>query len=350
MTTLRFAGGVLTLADAGERRPVRECGAMSRCGLQLAGGRCQSALADGAPAARLSRVAGRSDRHGAFQCGQSLDADRPTGPAPRSPRCSTCRSLDLLFRAAAGPPRAPRAERGAALAPCCRSRPAAARRIAAIAASRRTPRPGSRPSKLMDVRRGARRRGARPRRRARGRFCMGAAWREPKDRDMRRARARWSRACKAMGLETCMTLGMLTPRPGRPARRGGARLLQPQSSTPRPNITARSSPPAPSRTGSTRSSMSARRAWRSAAAASSAWARRRDDRVGFIHALATLPAPSRKRADQRAGADQGHGARRHAGRHAAGEDRRHRVRPHRRGRADHRCRARWSACPPAARA
>ena len=46
-------------------------------------------------------------------------------------------------------------------------------------------------------------------------------------------------------------------------------------------------------------------------------------------------APSRKRAGQCAGAGQGDGARRYAGRYAAGADRRHRVRAHRRGGADH---------------
>jgi len=42
------------------------------------------------------------------------------------------------------------------------------------------------------------------------RFCMGAAWREPKDRDMP-ALIAMVRAVKAQGLESCMTLGMLTP-------------------------------------------------------------------------------------------------------------------------------------------
>ncbi|WP_306252493.1 biotin synthase BioB [Parvularcula sp. IMCC14364] len=41
------------------------------------------------------------------------------------------------------------------------------------------------------------------------RFCMGAAWREPKDRDMDALTEMVSRV-KSMGLETCMTLGMLT--------------------------------------------------------------------------------------------------------------------------------------------
>ena len=42
-----------------------------------------------------------------------------------------------------------------------------------------------------------------------GRFCMGAAWREPKERDMPALLAMVAEV-KALGLETCMTLGMLT--------------------------------------------------------------------------------------------------------------------------------------------
>ena len=42
------------------------------------------------------------------------------------------------------------------------------------------------------------------------RFCMGAAWRNPKDRDMP-AIVAIVKGVRAMGLETCMTLGMLTP-------------------------------------------------------------------------------------------------------------------------------------------
>jgi biotin synthase len=40
------------------------------------------------------------------------------------------------------------------------------------------------------------------------RFCMGAAWREPKDRDLERVEE-MVREVKALGLETCATLGML---------------------------------------------------------------------------------------------------------------------------------------------
>jgi biotin synthase len=41
------------------------------------------------------------------------------------------------------------------------------------------------------------------------RFCMGAAWRSPKDRDLDKVCA-MVEGVKALGLETCVTLGMLT--------------------------------------------------------------------------------------------------------------------------------------------
>ncbi len=42
------------------------------------------------------------------------------------------------------------------------------------------------------------------------RFCMGAAWRGPKDKDLGAVVA-MIKEVKALGLETCVTLGMLTP-------------------------------------------------------------------------------------------------------------------------------------------
>jgi biotin synthase len=42
------------------------------------------------------------------------------------------------------------------------------------------------------------------------RYCMGAAWRNPKERDME-ALVAMVEGVKALGMETCMTLGMLTP-------------------------------------------------------------------------------------------------------------------------------------------
>ncbi|MBK5912452.1 biotin synthase BioB [Rhodothalassium salexigens] len=41
------------------------------------------------------------------------------------------------------------------------------------------------------------------------RYCMGAAWREPKDRDVEHL-CRVVEAVRDLGMETCMTLGMLT--------------------------------------------------------------------------------------------------------------------------------------------
>jgi biotin synthase len=67
---------------------------------------------------------------------------------------------------------------------------------------------GLKASKLMDVEavlaeaRAAKAAGA-------DRFCMGAAWRSPKDRDVE-AVCRMIEGVKALGLETCVTLGMLT--------------------------------------------------------------------------------------------------------------------------------------------
>lgn len=42
------------------------------------------------------------------------------------------------------------------------------------------------------------------------RFCMGAAWRAPKDRDIEKV-STLIQAVKALGLQTCATLGMLEP-------------------------------------------------------------------------------------------------------------------------------------------
>jgi biotin synthase len=68
---------------------------------------------------------------------------------------------------------------------------------------------GVKASKLMDVR-AVLQSAARARDSGSQRFCMGAAWRNPKDRDMP-AIVEIVRGVAAMGLETCMTLGMLEP-------------------------------------------------------------------------------------------------------------------------------------------
>jgi biotin synthase len=52
------------------------------------------------------------------------------------------------------------------------------------------------------------------------RFCMGAAWREPKDRDLDNVCA-MVESVKALGLETCATLGMLTAAQARRLKASG---------------------------------------------------------------------------------------------------------------------------------
>src|SRR5688572_14798642 len=52
------------------------------------------------------------------------------------------------------------------------------------------------------------------------RFCMGAAWRSPKDRDIPKVAAMISEV-KAMGLETCATLGMLSGTQAQALREAG---------------------------------------------------------------------------------------------------------------------------------
>ena len=64
-------------------------------------------------------------------------------------------------------------------------------------------------SKLMEVKKvlaGARR----AKEAGASRYCMGAAWREPKERDMP-AIVAMIEGVREMGMETCMTLGMLSP-------------------------------------------------------------------------------------------------------------------------------------------
>jgi len=52
------------------------------------------------------------------------------------------------------------------------------------------------------------------------RFCMGAAWRSPRDKDLAKV-AEMVREVRALGLETCATLGMLTPAQARTLAEAG---------------------------------------------------------------------------------------------------------------------------------
>lgn len=56
-------------------------------------------------------------------------------------------------------------------------------------------------TEVLETARAAKERGA-------TRFCMGAAWRSPKDRDLSRV-VEMVRGVRALGMETCVTLGML---------------------------------------------------------------------------------------------------------------------------------------------
>ncbi|MFZ3483793.1 biotin synthase BioB [Sphingomonas sp. 3-13AW] len=68
---------------------------------------------------------------------------------------------------------------------------------------------GLKATKLMDVR-AVLQSAAQAKDNGSSRFCMGAAWRNPKDRDMP-AIIEMVKGVRQMGMETCMTLGMLTP-------------------------------------------------------------------------------------------------------------------------------------------
>ena len=119
------------------------------------------------------------------------------------------------------------------------------------------------------------------------RFCMGAAWRELKDRDVR-AVCDMVAGVKAMGLETCMTLGMLS---GDQARALGAAGLDYY------NHNIDTSPEYYGEVITTRTFQErldtleeVREAGISVCCGGIVgMGESRADRVGFIHALATLP-------------------------------------------------------------
>ena len=119
------------------------------------------------------------------------------------------------------------------------------------------------------------------------RFCMGAAWRNPKDRDMP-AIVEIVKGVRAMGLETCMTLGMLTPRQADMLAEAGLDYY---------NHNIDSSPEYYERAITTRTMQDrldtlgeVRRAGIAVCSGGIVgMGETRADRVGFIHTLATLP-------------------------------------------------------------
>ena len=119
------------------------------------------------------------------------------------------------------------------------------------------------------------------------RFCMGAAWRNPKDRDMP-AIVEIVKGVRAMGLETCMTLGMLTPKQADMLAEAGLDYY---------NHNIDSSPEYYERVISTRTFADRLDTLANVRAAGISvcsggivgMGETREDRVGFVHTLATLP-------------------------------------------------------------
>ena len=147
------------------------------------------------------------------------------------------------------------------------------------------------------------------------RFCMGAAWRSPEDGDVENV-AELVSGVKALGLETCATLGMLTRPQADRLKEAGLDFYNHNLDTSGVATTGRSSARGPIRIGSTHWRTSARPGCTSAAAASSGWARA----GGPCRTAADAGEParaSRERADQPARARGGDAAgRRRAGRPA----------------------------------
>ncbi len=145
---------------------------------------------------------------------------------------------------------------------------------------------GVKATKLMDVR-AVLQRAAEARDAGSQRFCMGAAWRNPKDRDMD-AIVAMIEGVRGMGMETCMTLGMLTPKQAERLSQAGLDYYNHNIDT------------APERYGEVITTRSFDERLDTLAHVRDAginvccggivgMGETRADRVGFVHALATLP-------------------------------------------------------------
>jgi biotin synthase len=119
------------------------------------------------------------------------------------------------------------------------------------------------------------------------RFCMGAAWRNPKDRDMP-AIVEMVKGVRQMGMETCMTLGMLTPEQARMLADAGLDYY---------NHNIDTSPERYDQVITTRTFADRLETLENVREAGInvccggivGMGETREDRVGFVHALATLP-------------------------------------------------------------
>lgn len=141
-------------------------------------------------------------------------------------------------------------------------------------------------SKLMDVRE-VLQSAARAKDAGSQRFCMGAAWRNPKERDMP-AIVEIVKGVRAMGLETCMTLGMLSPKQADMLAEAGLDYY---------NHNIDSSPEYYERVITTRTMQDRLETLDNVRSAGInvcsggivGMGETREDRVGFIHTLSTLP-------------------------------------------------------------
>ncbi len=147
---------------------------------------------------------------------------------------------------------------------------------------------GVKASKLMDVR-AVLQAAAQAKDHGSGRFCMGAAWRNPKQRDMPKLVA-MIEGVRAMGLETCMTLGMLSDDQARQLADAGLDYYNHNIDTAPENY---------ANVISTRSFEDRIETLENVRAAGInvccggivGMGETRADRIGFIHALATMPHP-----------------------------------------------------------
>ena len=145
---------------------------------------------------------------------------------------------------------------------------------------------GVKATKLMDVQ-AVLQRAAQAADQGSTRFCMGAAWRNPKDRDMP-AIVEIVKGVRAMGLETCMTLGMLTPKQADMLKEAGLDYY---------NHNIDTSPERYDQVITTRTMedrldtlSEVRRAGINVCSGGIVgMGETREDRVGFVHTLATLP-------------------------------------------------------------
>ena len=163
------------------------------------------------------------------------------------------------------------------------------------------------------------------------RFCMGAAWREPKDRDMD-AICAMVEGVNALGLQSCMTLGMLSDAQAERLGEAGLDYYNHNLDTSPENYGA----------------VITTRTWQDridtldrvrdqginvCCGGIVGMGETREDRVSFLHALATLPEPPESVPINALVPVPGHGAGRYPQGCAERADRRCRIRPHGRGRA-----------------